>query len=673
MSVFGHTRMPSRRNPCPASIAIGSLIAMLTPCLVAAQQVTTGFRSDASRYVWTGGLEVDQPFGPWRLTASNVFRSEAFLLDDRVNELRDENVTQFLLRRSVRSGYQAVFFGEGSWFSQNEASTTEAYAGIRAAPTAAAQIEPAVGFVLDRKPGLLVNGQTEPDVLMDGGIGVSLRGSLAATRIGEVVVEGRTDNRWHFIDPRMGRSMLSEAIARRPLDRGSVTLDLRYANLRRDSYQASSFLNRGASSERPDDTIEATTSDTLDAGVVFEHPLWRRWTIATDTRLTINNRYVRAQRAPPGELFFDTNFNRTVLDLQARVAYEAGGTTAAFSASRSITEERRRLDNAASLPPAQAAQRTSILRLADFDRGLLTLQGNYATSFLGWISVRSSLRGSILRHDTPVSNLDDRDESSFNGDLGLRLHVRQGIDVDLRLYGVEHHTVFLDGTRSGENNRRRSLRFRPGMRWHPSRSTDLRIETEVRAVYTTDDFDLPNEPKNDQSARELKYLGALSQHVGEDAIVLLEATYSKLLLGRLLWEDFREIPFDTLQTTTGYVALRVGSSLVAETGVRVLHRSDFERSLTLRYAVGSGADSRTEIITRPGRERLIQIGPTADVAMPMTNRSELRLSGWVQFQQVRYTLYGELPEEDVVEIRRAADRVERRTIPNLTITLSWNL
>jgi hypothetical protein len=211
------------------------------------------------------------------------------------------------------------------------------------------------------------------------------------------------------------------------------------------------------------------------------------------------------------------------------------------------------------------------------------------------------------------------------------------------------------------------------MRWRPSPSTDITFDTEVRAVYTTDDFDLPNQPKNDQSARELKYIAAVRRRIADDATLNLEASYSKLLLGRLLWTEFREIPFDTLQTTTGFASIRIGRRIMAETGLRALYRSDFERSLTVRYTVGSGTDERIEVITRPGRERLLQIGPTTELTFPMTNRSELRMSGWIQFQQVRFTLYGELPEEDAPAIRKAADVVERRTIPNLMMTLIWNL
>ncbi|HUF08807.1 MAG TPA: hypothetical protein VMO47_05765 [Rhodothermales bacterium] len=677
-NILSGTAAADRAGLCAFLAYAGRLMAAL--CLVlssgviaAAQQVTTGFTGDASRYSWTAGFDIDRGVGSWHLTGSSLFRSEAFLLGDRVTEWRDENITSFMLLRPLSSRYDAIAFGRASWFSQNSASTQEAYSGIRGRLSPGLTLEPAVGLVIDRKPGLLVAGQTEPDVLLDAGPGLSLRGSLSPTRLGQFIVNGSTDNRWQFIEPRLGRSMLTEASARRDVERGSLTVDVRYANLHRESYQASSFLNRDAAATRADDTIEATTSDTMDAGLIFEYPLWNRWRILAESHFTINNRYVRTLRAPEGGLFFDTNFDRRLLDLNARLAYDTDVTSATLTAARSITEERRRLDNAESLPPAQAAQQTLILRQADFDRGLFTLQGTYSTAVFSWLSFRSSLRGSILRHDTPQSNLDDRDESSYDGDAGLRLKLRQGLSVDLRLFGLEHHTVFLRGTRSGESNTRRSLRFRPGMRWRPSPSTDITLDTEVRAVYTTDDFDLPNQPKNDQSARELKYIAAARRRIAADATLNLEASYSKLLLGRLLWSEFREIPFDTLQTTTGFASIRMGRRIIAETGLRALYRSDFERSLTVRYIVGSGVDQRTEIITRPGRERLLQFGPTTELTFPMTNRSQLRMSGWIQFQQVRFTLYGELPEEDAPAIRRAAAVVERRTIPNLVMTLIWNL
>jgi len=289
-----------------------------------------------------------------------------------------------------------------------------------------------------------------------------------------------------------------------------------------------------------------------------------------------------------------------------------------------------------------------------------------------WFDIRASLQASILKHDTPVANFDDRDESNFDARLSAVFILHKTLEADLRLYAVEHHTVYLHRSRSGENHTRRSLRLLPGMRWRPGKKTDLRFHTEVRAVYTTDDFEFPDQPKNDQSAREMRYSGTLSQQLGSNAELLIDGSYSYLVLGRLLWQDFAEIPFDTLSTTSGWIRLAMGSRWRAELGVRAFYRSEYERSLTVRY-VPAGLEGIIETVTRPGRERLIQIGPTGTLTVPLSDGSEVRFAGWVQFQQVRLTLYGDLPPDNEEAIKRAVSEAEIRTIPNLAISLLWNL
>jgi hypothetical protein len=371
-------------------------------------------------------------------------------------------------------------------------------------------------------------------------------------------------------------------------------------------------------------------------------------------------------------LFFDTNFNRQVGDLQAVAAYDTRRSSLRLTASRSVTTERRRLDNAEDLPPGEAAQRILVLRQADFDRSVFSAQAEGRHSVSRWLAVRGSYRASILRHDTPEANLDDRDESSFDARLGLVLFLHETLEADFRLFGVQHHTVYLDGSRSGENQTRRSLRFVPGMKWQPGESTEVRLQSEVRAVYTTDDFSFPNQPRNDQSARELKYAGSVSHHLGEGFELLADASFSRLMLGRLLWEDFEEVPFDTVETTTGWARMQAGSRWTTEIGLRVFFRNEYERSLSVRYSI-PGSDGTTEIITRPGRKRLLQIGPTAALMMPLSKESELRMTGWIQFQETRLTLYGDLPPDDAEAIVEAGRTAERRTIPNLMISVLWNL
>ena len=65
------------------------------------QRFTTGFRSDASRYVWTAGIDIDRRSQDWSFSLINRFRSEAFLLSRQVNEFRDENETFGRVSRSL--------------------------------------------------------------------------------------------------------------------------------------------------------------------------------------------------------------------------------------------------------------------------------------------------------------------------------------------------------------------------------------------------------------------------------------------------------------------------------------------------------------------------------------------------------------------------------------------
>ena len=635
-------------------------------------RVNTGFQSDASRYLWTAGIDVDQRSRDWLVTFRNQFRSEAFLLSQQVNEFRDENYTNARIGRAVNSNVWLMGFGEGSWFSQNSSSTVEGYGGLRYAPHPIWFVEAGAGAVVDRKPGLILEGQTEPDILTDAGPGVSVSGELANLDISGFRIGAQSRNRWHFISPRFGRSLSTTAEGFRDFDRGQLRVGLRFGDLVRESYQASSFLNRLENAQRADDTIEATQSDTIEALVDLEYALSSNWTFVASGMFETDSRYIRTLRAPEEELFFDTNFNRQRTDLQATAAYSSRSTTFRFTASRAVTVERRRLDNADDLPPGQAAQKILVLRQADFDRGVFWVQAIGQHWLSRWLAFRGSYRASILRHDTPDANRDDRDESLFDGDLGLIVRFHRTLEAEAKLYGVQHHTVYLDGTRSGENHRRRSLRLVPSMRWRPGPKTDLRLQSEVRATYTVDDFTFPDQPKNDQSARELKYAASLNQQVATGTRLLLDAGYSQLMLGRLLWEDFDELPFDTVSTTSGWARLELDGRWRTEIGVRAFYRTEYERSVSVRYTPPD-TEGTTKVVSRPGRKRLLQIGPTAAFSFRMSNNSEIRMAGWVQFQQTRLELYGDLPEDDEAAIIEAGRTAERRTIPNLSITVLWNL
>ncbi|NNE35226.1 MAG: hypothetical protein HKN13_08325, partial [Rhodothermales bacterium] len=286
----------------------------------------------------------------------------------------------------------------------------------------------------------------------------------------------------------------------------------------------------------------------------------------------------------------------------------------------------------------------------------------------------------LLRHDTPELNPDDRDERFARGQLGLRSIVNEYLSADLQVFATQYETVYLKAIRSAENNVQRSLRLRPAFNWTPSAKTRVRVGTEIRATYTVDDFVLGGRRPRDQSARELQFELDGTHDFGDGVVARFSGEQSELRLGRFFEDSFSEIPFDTLQTTAGWVRIRVGGSAQAEIGLRVFQRRDFNQSTRVRYrrldadgnpVIDSNGDPIIATIVKPGREKISQLGPTCSITWPVPRGASIRVEGWLTFQHVSRRLYGTLPESEANEIARAARAGTRTTIPNLALTMSW--
>jgi hypothetical protein len=193
---------------------------------------------------------------------------------------------------------------------------------------------------------------------------------------------------------------------------------------------------------------------------------------------------------------------------------------------------------------------------------------------------------------------------------------------------------------------------------------------------------MPGRRPTDQSARESRYDGNLEHDFGGGVRVTATGSMSDLQLGRLLWNEFAEIPFDTLRTYSGWVRVQAGRRAVAEVGLRFFIRSDFDRAVTVRYPRlnADGLIDRDEegrpiltSITRPGQSWIEQIGPTCSISWPMAYDSRLRFDGWFNVQHVRQVVYGELPEASADRIRRAGRAGTKKVFPNLTLTMLWKL
>ena len=675
--------LPATLRPLLATLLAVLLLAGLVVAGAEAQsvqQLEMGFERDVNRYRWTSNARFALRVAGWDLALANRFLSDAYILFEDQLSFRDEDRLTWEARRPFSESFSAHLRGRTAWFGLSKTFTQEIYGGLRATPSPYAWVEPVVGVAWDRRPGVAVPGGP-PERRLDAGPAYGFRLSLTPPPVDGYQLRLDGGGAWQVISPRRGRNVRFQGSAQRSFEKARLSSTARVSSVRRDTYQAVSFLNRDVSDERPPETIEATTSDTLEVHVELDAPFYRGVRLLSQIDVAANNRFIRTHRAPEETLFFETDFNRRALDAEIGLIYETPRTMARVAFQGGASTERRRLVNREDLPPAEVAQRTNLLLQADYDEGTVGVQANARTMLHPRVVLTFDGSSRIVRHDTPEANADDRDEVYHNGLLGLRLRLSRYLQTDVTLFGSFYHTVYLKAERSAENTVQRSLRLRPTLRWTPSPRTRVRFTPEIRATYTVDDFVLPGRRPTDQSAREIRFTTDVEQQVDSDLHLFANGSYSDLRLGRLLWNDFAEIPFDTLRTYSGWIHLQVGRRLLTDIGLRFFIRSDFDRATRVRYprVDEAGHELRDETgqvlftsITRPGRRWIEQVGPTAAITWTM-GASSVRLDGWLNVQHVRSRLYGALPDASADRIRRAARKGTRKLIPNLALTVVWNI
>jgi len=638
--------------------------------LQAQNVLEAGFERDINRYLWTSEASLGFELGAWRLSARNSFRSDAFLLFNDQLSFRDEDRFQYRAQRSARGNtMDLVLTGRADWFSLSRVYRQDTWFGFRYGKNRSFWIEPVVGLAIDSRPGFGA-GTTPAPVRTDVGPGFGLQFGMPSRDMGGYQVQASGQAQIEQTSPRIGRLFRTEASGRRQFETTSVRTRVSASSVRRDSYQAASFLNRDDTANRKSETVESTRSDTLNLYLEVEShvatPLW----ITGGVDVSTNSRTVQTLRAPQDALYFDSNFNRRTVEGTAAIRYQKKDVRMRFAAVLGAEVERRQLDNAEDQPAAQAAQKLSLLRQADNERGYVSLQHSLNASLNAWWQLQFDGSANLLRHDTPEVNPDDRDELLYNAQLGSRFRIREGLDVTIQILGSWFHTVYIKANRSAENNIQRSLRYRPRVEWRPGRNTRIEVGSEVRATYTVDDFVLPGRRPTDQAAREMRHDVEIEHATRKGLRFRLNSSFSDLRLGRFIENVFAEIPFDTLKTYSGWARIQTGGAVQAEVGLRYFIRTDFDRSASVRYTLPETGQESS--ISRMGKTRIDQIGPTTAITWSMRTDALLRIEGWAMVQRVSHTLYGELPEGLGSVIKRAASKGRKSVIPNVTVSMRWS-
>ena len=652
---------------------------LATPASAQSLSYDGGFERAVNRYRWSAGLAGSQRISGWDLAVDNRYRSDAFLLfDDRLS-FRDVNSFRLDASRPLSSRADVMARGRSDWFSLSRVLSQSLYSGV-AFQVSGARLVPMLGLAMDRRPGIRTGDGLAP---LRTDAGPALGAELAVPRrdAGGYTVELMGSGYREQISPRTGSAARFAASAERTFEQTTLQLELDGGHARRDAYQSASFLNREDAAGRQSETVESTRSDTLGARLSVLSRLGRIARLSGGISLNANNRAVRTLRAPEEALFFDSDFSRRTLDGDLGLVLEGSRHELRLGVQGGAEIERRTLTNETDLPATQAAQKRDLLRQADYDRGYLTIQGAIRFPLTARTVLAADGSANAIRHDTPIINPDDRDELFYNGRVALLYRPSRALEADVQLFGTYYHTVYLKSARSAENNVQKGLRLRPGVRWRPSPATRMSLNSEVRATYTVDDFVLPGRRPTDQAARELRHDLELEHDFGDGLRLLGEARLSDLRLGRFLDEGFAEIPIDTLKTYGGWVRVQSGTRVTAEVGVRVFIRTDYDRNATVRYQrrddegrllSDAEGNALTSSISRPGRTRIAQIGPTCALVWPMRN-GLLRFEGWYTVQRISHTLYGDLPDATATFIQDAARSGTRTVIPNLAVSMSWRL
>jgi hypothetical protein len=548
------------------------LTLLLVPALVSPARAQTtnvmlesGIERDVSMYRWLFGGSVQHRAGPWAFAAENSYVSDAFIIFDDQLSFRDENQLRWHLRRPIANSTESISEGRLSYFSQSRVFIQQALTGVEFRRSERLVVRPSAGLAVDQRPGANIPGAIPP-LRTDVGPAFALQFDAIPHRAADARVDVSGTASYNAIRPREARTIRILGSAEGRFEQTTLGGRLSYGGARRDVYQSASFLNRGLPTDQFSETIEAATSDTTLAGITLRAPLSASVSFEGSVDGTLSRRLIRTHRAPTETLFFDTDFQRRAVDVDLRLSYVRPGTSALAALQIGADAENRRLANRDRLPATQAAQKSALLQQADFERSLLSLRSSVRHTFVEGHVARFDMLASIVRRDTPAINVDDRDEAYHTIGAGIETRWSRYLETDVSLFASLYHTVYLNAARSAENNTQRSLRLRPTVRLNPSSITRIQLMTEVRATYTVDDFQLEGRRPNDQSARELRFDLDVEHDLAPNWRVLARSGYNDLRLGRLLWSDFAEIPFDTLRTYTGWFRVQAGRNCDIRTG-----------------------------------------------------------------------------------------------------------
>ncbi len=638
---------------------------VLTPWATNGQLLPFGFggethfnrQLDAMRWQYRGAIDVE--YQQFRLYLDNEYRSRLFLSDGQARNIQDENQLRLELRQWFHNSWSVTGEVQSYSFTTTNLRQETGLAGITYQPHNEIELSLLGGIMSDRRS----------DKLDQGWSGL-LRARTRPIRTGDFLIHPTAEAHFADISPRQYATYRLHTDSEYRFEDFLMRGDLSLSSGTRESYQPSSFFNRGLTN-----IIESIRSDTTAFDLQVRVPVSEAFGLQIDVFTLSNVRSVQS-RPVAGEIeetIYDTRTQRRELTLRTLADYAFRRNRIAVGMNLSYINRGSRLINTEGLPEDQVVRRNEILRNSNFDQSRIELFTQNRLRLSDRNELLVFAQTGILRYDTPDINQDDRDELNYQILITNRHVFSPYFDVSLRAGGEATHYVYLSGARSIENNWRRTIRLAPAVRWLPHDRLELRSTFLVRANYTVEDFQLEGRPKNDQSSREYAFRTDAAIDVADGWQLALSGARSELRIGRLFWDTFQETPTDTLITydSEAMVYHQTGPHRIG-LGARLFLRRDFLPQASITADVTDEHGTRQVTRTAPGRQLTTQYGPSVDINLRFLSGNRLIISGWMQRQEVRRRLYLTYPEDLAPAFRREERRSRTRTYPNLEIRAVFN-
>lgn len=607
---------------------------------------------DAMQWQYQGNFDIT--YERFEFELNNEFRSRLYLSDGKAQNIQDENQLRLELRQWLRQDWALT--GEINSYSFTTTRLRQEYGhlGLMYHPHKEIELSLLGGIMSDRRSNNL-----------DQGWSGMFRARSRPIRAGDFVFHPTAEAHYARISPREYSTLRFRSGSEYRFEdfvmRGEVSL----SSGRRESYQPSSFFNRGLTN-----IIESIRNDTTLLDLQIRLPVMDAIGLEIDL-YTLNNMRLVESRPLDTDIeqpIFDNRTQRQELQLRSLADYTFAQSRVSLGLDLGFINRGSRLINTGDLPEDQVIRRNEILRNSNFDQSRLELFTRNRLRLTESNELLVYAQTGILRYDTPEMNQDDRDELTYQVQITNRHIFSPYFDVSLRAGGDATHYVYLSATRSIENNWRRTLRLAPIIRWVPHDRLELRNSFLVRANYTVEDFQLEERPKNDQSSREYAFRTEVKYTLYEGWQLHINGSRSELRIGRLFWDTFQETPTDTLITydMEGMVYYRTGQHRIG-IGARVFLRRDFLPLATITTDITDEHGTRPVSRSAPGVQFTRQYGPSVDIDLHFFSGNRLVLRGWIQRQEVRRRLYTTYPEEFAPAFIQEERRSSTRLYPNIEI------